>query len=313
MDTLLSMKVFRQVVEAGSFVAAADRLELSPAMVSKHVMYLEDRLGTRLLNRTTRKLSLTESGCVYYERCVQILSDLEEAELAIAEASVNPRGRLRINTLTSFGAQHIAPAVCDYSMQYPQVIVDLTLQDRVVDLVEEGYDLAIRAAIGELPPSSLIARQISRAHFVICASPQYWQRHGMPQTAEAFAEHNCLIFHDSPTADEWVLVSGEDHRRIKVSGNLSANNGDALRAAAIAGNGVVFLPTDIIGADLAAGRLQPLAQFQPIEMKIYALYPTRRHLSAKVRTFVDFLAERFGPDPYWDSWMGRGENVRHNF
>lgn len=303
MDTLLSMKVFRQVVESGSFVAAADRLELSPAMVSKHVMALEDRLGTRLLNRTTRRLSLTESGSAYYERCAQILSDLEEAELAVGEASAQPRGKLRVNALVSFGARHIAPAICRYSNRHPQVSVELTLQDRVIDLVEEGYDLAIRAATDELPPSTLIARQIARAHFVICAAPSYLERRGTPRNAGDFAEHNCLIFSDCPNAGDWLLDTGDSQRRVRVSGTLSSNNGEALRVAAIAGNGIVFLPTDMIGEDLAAGRLAPLPAFKPLEMKIYALYPTRRHLSAKVRTFVEFLVERFGSDPYWDQWM----------
>lgn len=303
MDTLMSMKVFRQVVESHSFVAAADRLELSPAMVSKHVVALEDRLGIRLLNRTTRKLSLTEAGSAYYERCTQILNDLEEAELAVGAASVNPRGKLRVNALVSFGTRHIATAICRYSNRYPQVNVELTLQDRVIDLVEEGFDLAIRSATDDLPPSSLIAKQIARAHFVICAAPSYLERRGTPQNPSDFTEHNCLVFSDCPNANDWPLETDDGQQRVRVSGTLSSNNGEALRMAALAGNGIVFLPTDMIGEDLLAGRLVPLAPFKPLEMKIFALYPTRRHLSAKVRTFVDFLVERFGSDPYWDQWM----------
>src|SRR5688572_1872311 len=181
MDTLLSIRVFRLVVETGSFVAAAERLELSPAMVSKHVMHLENHLGTRLLNRTTRKLSLTEGGRTYYERCCQILLDLEEAEQAVSEISITPRGTLRVTTLLSFGFRHIAPIISEYTAQYPQVTVDLTLNDRVMDLVEEGYDLAIRAIAGEPKPSTLVAKQIAKVHFVPCAAPAYLARYGTPR------------------------------------------------------------------------------------------------------------------------------------
>ncbi|MCP5424563.1 MAG: LysR family transcriptional regulator [Gammaproteobacteria bacterium] len=308
MDTLLSMKVFRQVVESNSFAAAAERLELSPAMVSKHVMALEDRLGSRLLNRTTRRLSLTESGRAYYERCAQILSDLEEAERAVSAASVTPRGKLRVNAVVAFGAKHIAPAICGYSDRYPQVNVELILRDRIIDPIEEGYDLSIRAASTELPPSTLIARPITRLHFVACAAPEYLKKWGSPRHFSEFAQHNCLVAAESPMAGDWLLDTGHDRQRVRVSGSFSSNSGEALRVAALAGNGIVNLPTDLIGEDLAAGRLIPLPAFKPLERKIFAVYPARRHLSAKVRTFVDFLIERFGSDPYWDRWMAEMPN-----
>ncbi|MBI3896859.1 MAG: LysR family transcriptional regulator [Gammaproteobacteria bacterium] len=298
MDTLLSMKVFRQVVDAGSFVTAATRLQLSPAMVSKHVVHLENYLHARLLNRTTRKLSLTESGRAYYDQCVRVLNDLEEAEQAIGAASVTPRGALRVTSLISIGAARLAPMISEYTAKHPQVTVDLQLNDRIVDIVEEGYDLAIRAA-AEFKSSTLVARQIALAQFVICAAPIYLKRYGHPKALADLKNHNCLIFAYSPDREEWVVNDSGERQAVTVSGNFVSNNGDALRTAAVAGSGIVNLPTDIIGDDLEAGRLLPLfPELKGQEFGIYAVYPSRRHLSAKVRTFVDFLAEKFAR-PFW--------------
>lgn len=301
MDTLLSIKVFQKVVDTGSFATAAKRMDLSAAMVSKHVMHLESHLATRLLNRTTRKLSLTESGRAYYERCSVALNDLEEAEQAINEASTTPRGTLRVNSLLSFSVRHVAPVISRYTAKYPQVTVDLTLNDRIVDLVEDGYDLAIRGAVsGEIRPSTLIARPIAKVQFVVCAAPSYLTRHGTPRTPPDLSRHNCLVYAYGPNTREWTLGAAGSQIRVPVSGNLIVNNVDALLAASLAGSGVAFLPTDIAGDDLAAGRLVPLLlQIEPADVEIFAVYPSRRHLSAKVRTFVDFLAETFARKPFW--------------
>jgi len=300
MNTFLSMQVFRRVVEAGSFVQAAERMELSPAMASKHVRHLEDHLGVRLLNRTTRRLSLTEGGRAYYERCAQALNDLEDAEQAIRADRLTPRGTIRVNSLLSFGTRHLAPILSDYTGKYPQVTVELVVSDRVVDLVEDGFDLAIRGAVGELKPSSLVSRLIARAHLVACAAPSYLARHGTPKAPADLRNHNCLTFAHSLSLREWTFGDDAAQQRIAVSGNLVANSIDVLRAAAVAGGGIAMLGTDVAGDDLAEGRLVPLLpEFARPELGIHAVYPSRRHLSPKVRSFVDFLAARFAQRPFW--------------
>lgn len=292
MDTLRSMQVFRRVVEAGSFVTAARRMNLSPAMASKHVMHLEHHLGARLLNRTTRRLSLTEAGRGYYERCAQALSDLEEAGDAIGATRSTPRGTLRVNSLLSFGMRHVAPMIADYTARHPQVVVELSLNDRLVDLVEDGYDLAIRGTTGEARPSSLIAREIAKLELVACAAPDYLARHGMPAAPAELTNHNCLLFLPQR---EWSFGRGAGLERVAVTGNLVSDNLDALRSAALCGMGVAYLGTDIVGDDLREGRLQRvLPDIATPQLSVSAVYPSRRYLSAKVRSFIDFLVERFG-------------------
>lgn len=287
MDTLLSLQVFRRVVEAGSFVAAAERLGLSPAMASKHVMHLENRLGARLLNRTTRRLSLTEAGRAYYDRCSLALNDLDEAAAAIGAAKTTPSGLLRVNALLSFGLRHVAPLIPDYGARNPQVTVEMTFNDRLIDLVEEGYDLAIRGTVGEARPTSLIARELVQLRLVACAAPAYLARHGVPRAPSDLLDHNCLTF---LPAREWAF----GRERVVVGGNFIADNLDALRTAALAGAGIARLGTDIVGEDLKSGRLVPvLDTYETPGIGVYAVYPSRRHLSAKVRSFIDFLVERF--------------------
>lgn len=302
MDTLVSMKVFRHVVEASSFAAAAECMDLSPAMASKHVMHLEAHLGARLLNRTTRRISLTEAGRGYYERCVQVLSELEEAEQAVNEASVVPKGTLRINALSTFGNRHLMPAIAEYTRQHPGVQVDITMSDHVVDLVDKGYDLAIRSSrSSKLRTSSLIARQIARAYFVICASPDYLRQHGVPQVPEDLPAHNCLrLAANGAHARDWPLGNAENGG-VVTHGNIVADHIEALRTAAIAGAGIAYLSTDCVYDDLENGTLVPLLleHVGPRELPIFAVYPSRRHLSAKVRSFVDFIAERFAGGAYW--------------
>ncbi|KJS38688.1 MAG: LysR family transcriptional regulator [Rhodospirillaceae bacterium BRH_c57] len=301
MDKLTAMSVFTRVVERGSFTAAAEELRLSRAMTSKHVQDLEAHLGVGLLNRTTRRVSLTEEGRLYHALCVQILADITEAEQSVAERQAEPQGTLRLNTAVSFGTHHIAPAIVDFTTLHPRVRVDMTLVDRVVDLVDEGYDLAIR--IGTLASSSLIARRLAPCRLVVCASPEYLARSGRPAHPADLADHNCLGYTYGALTDTWRFIGPGGEVAVPISGNLQINNGDALRSAALRGHGVVLLPTFIIGPDLKAGTLERvLPDYAPPDMGIHAVYPPGRHLPAKVRSFIDFLAQRFGDHPEWDAW-----------
>ena len=301
MDTLVSMKVFRQVVEVGSFVGAAERMEMSAAMASKHVMHLEQQLGARLLNRTTRRVAPTEAGREYYERLSQVLTELEEAEQMVGAASVVPQGRLRVSSLSAFGLSHVMAAVADYAAQYPQVTVDITLSDRVVELIDEGFDVAIRASPSGLKSSSLIARQIAMAHLLLCASPEYLRRRGTPKTVADLARHNILQYTGVSALD--VLQATGEAARVRLSGNLIVNHLEAQRVMVLHGAGIALLGTEVIGADLAEGRLVPVLvdEVPPRELPIHVVYASRRHLSAKVRSFVDFLAERFANESLWPS------------
>ncbi|HZZ09332.1 MAG TPA: LysR family transcriptional regulator [Paraburkholderia sp.] len=300
MDTLVSMKVFRHVVEVGSFVGAAERMEMSAAMASKHVMHLEQQLGARLLNRTTRRVAPTEAGREYYERLSQVLTELEEAEQVVGAASVVPQGRLRLSSLSAFGLSHVMAAVADYAAQYPQVTVDITLSDRVVELIDEGFDVAIRASPGGLKSSSLIARQIATAHLVLCASPAYLRQHGMPKTIADLARHNYLQYAGVSALE---LATGDATPRMRLSGNLIVNHLEGQRVMVLQGAGIAMLGTEVIGDDLATGRLVPLLvnEVPPRELPINVVYASRRHLSAKVRSFVDFLADRFADETLWPS------------
>jgi DNA-binding transcriptional LysR family regulator len=300
MDTLVSMKVFRHVVEVGSFVGAAQRMEMSAAMASKHVMHLEQQLGARLLNRTTRRVAPTEAGREYYERLSQVLTELDEAEQAVGAASVVPQGRLRVSSLSAFGLSQVMAAVADYAALYPQVTVDITLSDRVVELIDEGFDVAIRASPGGLKSSSLIARQIATAHLVLCASPAYLRRHGTPASVAELANHNYLQYAGVSALE---IATGDASPRVRLSGNLIVNHLEAQRVIVLQGAGIATLGTEVIGDDLAAGRLVPLLvdELPPRELPIHVVYASRRHLSAKVRSFVDFLAERFSNESLWPS------------
>ncbi|CAG9219373.1 LysR family transcriptional regulator [Paraburkholderia tropica] len=299
MDTLVSMKVFRQVVEAGSFVAAAERMSMSAAMASKHVMHLEQQLGARLLNRTTRRVAPTEAGREYYERVAQALTELDEAGQAVGAASVVPQGRLRVSSLTAFGLRHVMGAVADYAADFPQVTVDITLSDRVVELIDEGFDVAIRASPSGLKSSSLIARPLATAHIVLCASPEYLRRHGVPKTVADLSKHKFVHYAGASAAE--LAPFSEAGARPKPSGNLIVNHLEALRVVVLQGGGLSMLGTEVIGDDIAEGRLVPLLvdALPPRELPIYAVYASRRHLSAKVRSFVDFLAARFGSRALW--------------
>ena len=301
MDRVAAMQVFAQVVESGSFARAAARLGLSTSAASRQVAELEGHLQTRLLNRTTRKVSLTESGRAFYERSVQLLSDLAEAEQEASRAAVEPRGTIRLTTSVNFGVRHAAPAIADFLAEHKGVRFDVSLSDRVVDLVEEGFDLGIR--IGTPGADNLVARKLGETRLVPCASPAYLAAHGAPARPEDLARHNCFTYEYVSPRHVWRFRdrSGVDHG-VRVSGTLHSNNGDLLAEVAARGAGIVFEPAFIVGPDVRAGRLVPLLQeFVPPPVPIYAVYPSRKHLSAKVRRFVDFLIARFGDSQDWSA------------
>jgi len=301
MDRVTSLSIFAKVVEGSSFAAAARHFGLSPAMVSKHINALEERLGARLLNRTTRQVSPTEIGREFYERSTRILADLDEAEQAASALQATPKGLLRLNGPLSFGIRHLAPAILDYLAACSGAEIDVTLSDRVVDLVDEGFDVAIR--IARLADSSLIARRIAPCRIVACASPAYLRKHGAPLRPADLAGHNCLGYSYAALRNEWRFTGPDGVDSVRVTGRLNANNGDVLRLAALRGEGIVIQPTFLIGDDLASGELVPiLPGFVPDELVIQAVYPHSRHLSVKVRSFIDFLVERFGQEPEWDRW-----------
>jgi len=300
-DRLGTMETFVRVVEAGSFVAGAQRLGLSPAMVSRHVQDLEQRLGTRLLNRTTRRLSLTEAGAAYFERSRQLLRELEEMDLSVARDVQQPRGVLRVNAPVVFGTRHLSRLLADYTARYPEVAIDLTLTDRFIDLIEEGADLAVR--IGALTDSALVARRLFPARLVLCAAPDYLTRHGTPRTLDDLTRHTCLGYTYTRGGSEWEFHETGGPVVVSLRGTLRANHGEVLYQAALDGMGIVLSPTFIVGDALRDGRLhQVLPDARLAQLSGYAVFPSRKFLSAKVRTFVDFLAEAFGPEPYWDAW-----------
>ncbi|MDJ0793839.1 MAG: LysR family transcriptional regulator [Woeseiaceae bacterium] len=299
MDTIDGMRTFLAVVTEGSFSRAAERLSMSPQLVSKYVAQLESRLGARLINRSTRRLSITEVGQAYFERCGDVLADIDEMESAVGDATGMAKGNLRINAPMSFGTLHLSKAVADYQREQSEVSVDLTLDDRVVDIVSEGYDMAIR--IGRLRESSLVARKLAPIRLVVCASADYLAKHGVPDTPQDLKEHECLRYTLSSDADRWRFTGHTETDDVRVTGKFSASNGDAIRLAAMAGRGLALQPTFIVGDDIRKGRLQlVLEDFEVEPMGLYAVYAHRKYLSGKVRTFVDFLDGYFGSPPYWE-------------
>lgn len=300
MDRLRAFEIFVTVVARGSFTRAADALSTSPANVTRYVNELETHLGTRLLNRSSRKLSLTEGGEALYERSKSILEEVAEAEALASSASLQPRGRLRINAPLSFGILHLAPLWPRFMEKHPEVELDVALIDGVVDIVEEGFDLAIR--ISRAGSTAHVARKLATSHNIVCASPAYLRRRGKPKVPSDLGTHTCIGYTYAVTGDEWHLLddSGKAHV-VKVSCSMHTNNGDTARAAALAGRGIMWQPSFLIGEDLRAGRLVPvLPGYHLPDIDVLAVYPSRRHLSAKVRVMVDFLAEAFKGIPPWD-------------
>jgi DNA-binding transcriptional LysR family regulator len=288
MDRLTSLTTFIRVVDSGGFSAAGRRLNMSTTMVSNHVQALEARLGARLLNRTTRKVSLTEVGKAYYDRATQIIADLEQADDIAGAMQSTPRGTLRIYTATHI-VQFVAPVVAEFLGSHPEVKVDLTIGERTIDLIDEGYDLAIR--LTPPPDSSLIVRSLATWRHVLCCSPAYLEQHGPPRQLAELSEHNCVRHALYPFGDEWRFVDRKGMpASVRVSGNLTSNSGETLRRAALQGVGVCLAAGFLVADDLEAGHLiRLLPEYRPVELSMNAVYPHRHHLSAKVRSFIDRL------------------------
>ena len=296
------MTIFSRVVASGSLSAAAREVGLSPAMVSRRLAALEARLGVRLVNRTTRSLSLTDEGAAYYEACARILAEIDEANGVAAAGRAEPQGVLKFAMPASFGHKHVAPLIPAFAVRYPKVQLALSLSDRRVNLIEEGFDVAIR--IAELEDSSLAARKLAPNRRVVCASPDYLRRHGTPRTPQDLAQHDCLVASwEQGFAMTWEY-KGPDGKAgaVRVAGRYACDNWEVLREWALAGLGVALKSTWDVRAHLEDGSLVPLFPGYTFgtDVAIYAVYPHRRYLPAKTRVFIDFLADSFGPEPYWD-------------
>ena len=300
MDRFESMRAFTRVVEAGGFAAAAREMNLSRSAVNKAVINLENELGTQLLRRSTRQVTPTETGLSFYDRCVQILADVDEAILAITELQEHPTGNLRINAPMSFGTQHLSPLIAEFMATYPDVHVELALNDRFIDPIEEGFDVTLR--IGEPRVStSLIAREIVPAKRVLCASPAYLDEHGEPDNPRDLRQHRCLHYGYQESGSQWRLEGPDGENTYAIYCVMWSNNGQVLKDAAANHQGIALLPTFIVGEALQEGQLRTtMTDYTAPDITLCALYPRHRHLSAKVRLFVDLLEERFGDRPYWD-------------
>ncbi|MET6760053.1 LysR family transcriptional regulator [Pseudoalteromonas sp. NCIMB_1079] len=298
MDKLTTMKTFLAVVQEGSFSKAADKLDISPQLVSKYISALEDNLRTRLLHRTTRKVSVTEAGNQYYQRCQQVIIDIEDMENSLNNLSESVSGVLSISAPMSFGTKHLAGLLVDFQKQYPNLKLDLRLTDQYVDIVEQGIDIALR--IGVLKNSTLIAKKIAPIRLAVFASPDYLKRHGTPQTLLDLQSHNYLRYsHSEPT--KRLFGVNELKSELKLESNFVANNGDLLLNTAIAGGGIAMQPTFIAGEALAQGKVvRILNDYEPDPMGLYMVYANRQFLPSKVRAFVDFTSGYYGDTPYWD-------------
>ncbi len=292
MDKFVEMKTFVAVVDAGSFVKASDALSMSKAAVSRYVGELETRLGVRLLQRTTRKLSLTEEGEIFHARCKELLSGIDEAEAEISVHSGQATGHLKVNVPVTFGLMHLASLWAEFLALHPAVTLDVTLTDRVVDLVEEGYDLAVRIAL--LPSSSLVSRQITSTRMVLCATPAYLQMRGVPEHPSGLAHHSIIAYSLLATGDTWEFDGPQGRVSVKVSPCMHTNSGDTCRVVALQDRGIVLQPTFLVGQDLLSGALvEVLPDYRSVEFGVYVVYPTRKNVSLKVRVLIDFLIEAF--------------------
>lgn len=308
-DSVYEMSVLAKVVAAGSLSAAARDLGVSTAVVSRRLAALEARLGVRLVNRTTRRLALTDEGASYHEACTRILAEIEDADAAAAARRVEPQGVLKVALPASFGHKHIAPLIPPFAARYPKIQLALSLSDRTVNVIEEGFDLVIR--IGQLEDSSLAARKLAPNRRVVCASPEYLRTHDAPRTPADLLLHNCLTTTDLHMNWEY---KGPDGKRgmVRVSGHYACDNWEVLREWALAGLGVALKSTWDVRLQLEGGSLVPLLPGYDFgtDVAIYAIYPHRRYLPAKTRVFIDYLAESFGPEPYWDQPRATPETPR---
>ncbi|THC46682.1 LysR family transcriptional regulator [Massilia sp. Mn16-1_5] len=299
MDRFLEMQVFSNVVDAGSFTGAAEVLGMSKAAVSRHVAELEERLGVRLLHRTTRKLSPTTEGEIFHARCRELLANLLEAEAEITARSGEAAGLLKLNVPVSFGLMHLAGLWPAFLARHPKLLLDITLSDRVVDLVEEGFDCAVR--IGQLPASTLISRRLASTRLVLCASPGYLKRRGEPVQPSDLPAHDVISYSLFSSGENWSFTGpGGEEQSVKVQPRVRTNSGDTCRAAALQDQGLILQPSFIVGPDLAAGTLvETMAGYRSRELGIYVVYPSRRFVAPKLRLLVDFMVEAFAK-PAWD-------------
>lgn len=292
MDRFLEMRTFTHVVDAGSFIGAANAMETSKAAVSRYVGELEERLGVRLLNRTTRSLSLTEDGEVFYQRCKELLGGVESAEAEITSRSAEAIGLLKVNVPVSFGISHLAQVWPAFKAAHPKITFDVTLTDRVTDIVEEGFDLAVR--ISRLQNSSLVSRKLATTRIVMCASPEYLARAGTPAHPKDVANHTVIAYSYWSAKNEWEFTGPEGRVAVKTTPCIRTNNGDTCKTAALMHQGIILQPTFVVGEDLAAGRLVEICpDYRSLEMGIYAVYNSRQHQLPKVRVFIDFLVAHF--------------------
>lgn len=297
MDKFLEMKVFAAVVDAGSFTGASHGLDMSKAAVSRYVADLEQRLGVRLLHRTTRKLSPSTEGEIFYARCRELLDNLDQAEAEITSRSGEATGLLKANVPVTFGVMHLAALWPAFLERHPKLDLDITLSDRIVDLVEDGFDLAVR--IGQLPASSLISRKLASTRLVLCAAPDYLARRGEPLHPYDLLQHDVISYSLFSTGETWRFTGPDGELSVKVAPRVRTNSGDTCRAAALQAQGIVLQPTFIVGADLAQGRLREIMPaYRSIEMGVYAVYPSRQFVTPKVRLLIDYLVEAFA-DPAW--------------
>ena len=298
-DKLQAIGAYAKVVAHGSFAEAARQLGLTRSAVSKAVMELEELLGVRLLDRTTRHVHPTEAGLAYYERCVALLAAIEESELEVSRLHQEPRGVLKVNAPMSFGTRYLGDVIALFMQRYPDLRVELTLDDRFVDPLQDGFDVTVR--IGVLEDSSLVARRIAPARRLLVASPSYLAAHGAPGTPADLAQHRCLHYGHSTSSQSWQLERKGKVIQVPIRAHLCSNNGEVLLAAAVSGIGIAKLPTFIAGPDIQAGRLQSvMCDYPAQDLAIYALYARHKYLAAKIRAFIDFLVDRFGEKPEWD-------------
>lgn len=300
MNRFESMDTFIRVVEAGSITGAADRLGVAKSAVSRRLKELEEHLGVELFHRTTRQMNLTDTGRAFYHQSVRILEDVLEAELAASQAHGTLKGSLKVALPASFGLMHMGPAINEFLQKHPEVEFDLDFNDREVDLIQEGFDLAIR--IANLPDSSLIARRLAPIHAVICASPGYLEKMGIPQSLDELVNHRCLVYSLLHDFEHWHLIDAKgDVLKTKIHPYLKSTTGEFLRDAAVEGQGIILVPSFIAYKEIDSGVLVPLfTDYKPPQIDAFAIYPQTRHLSQRVRAFVDFLVKRFEGTPYWD-------------
>jgi DNA-binding transcriptional LysR family regulator len=292
MNKFQEITTFTAVVDAGSFVKAAERLNTSKAAVSRHLFDLETRLGVRLLHRTTRKLSLTDEGAIFYERCKEILAAIESAENEITFHAEDVSGHIRINAPFSFGIRTLAPLWGEFHQKYPKVTLDVELSDRLVDVVDEGYDLAIR--IAALTSSTLVSKKLTDTRIILCASPKYLKEHGTPKKPANLIDHQMINYSYWAGKDEWSFQGPQGKESVRIKPFMQTNNGDTCLAAALAHQGIVLQPSFIVGEALRAGDLiEIMSQYKSIELGVYAIFPTRKHIAPKVRALIDFLVEYF--------------------